>query len=121
MAVKRVTAQGLISDGTVAGYTSLGVFQDPIPNGDPVFDSEGNPVWIEVNVLRVDVGVGGGVALGEGATTSNGTVSVGAAGDERRLVHVAEGIDDYDSLTMGQMMNYDVVGDYAYVAGRFLA
>ncbi|MEM7640126.1 MAG: YadA-like family protein [Pseudomonadota bacterium] len=44
------------------------------------------------------------IALGTGAQTSAAnTASFGRAGDERRLTHIADGIDDTDAVTVGQL------------------
>ncbi len=48
----------------------------------------------------------GDVALGAGAVSVADAVSVGAPGSERRITHVADGIDDTDAVTVGQFNTY---------------
>ena len=48
------------------------------------------------------LGASGNVALGAGSELVDGAISVGAAGAERRVTHVADGVDDTDAVTMGQ-------------------
>ncbi len=50
------------------------------------------------------------VVLGDGSTSEDkNTVSVGTEGGERRIVHVADGTDDHDAATYGQMKAADEV------------
>lgn len=50
----------------------------------------------------------GDVALGAGATVVEGAVSVGDLGSERRVTHVADGIDDTDAVTLAQFNQFKV-------------
>lgn len=118
------TINPVISDGTLAGFDSAGTFYGCfpplslpcVPAGQALFDAAGNPVTQTVinttNGLKVAAGADGGVAVGEGATTSPGTVSVGAPGSERRLVHVADGSDAHDAVTLGQMYSFDPLAEF---------
>ncbi len=58
----------------------------------------------ETHVLQISPD--GDVALGAGATPVAGAVSVGSAGNGRRVTHVAQGIDDSDAVTLGQFNSY---------------
>ncbi|MDD2337962.1 MAG: YadA-like family protein [Geobacteraceae bacterium] len=53
---------------------------------------------------RVATGASGSVALGQNSVASEAnTVSVGSAGNERRLTNIADGINDTDAANMGQL------------------
>jgi hypothetical protein len=54
-------------------------------------------------VLQLSASPGGGVALGADAELVDGTISVGAAGTERRIVHVADGVNPSDAVKHGQV------------------
>jgi hypothetical protein len=70
-------------------------------------------------VLLLEAGTTGGIALGAGSTLETNAISVGAEGAERRIAHVADGIDDTDAATMGQFntfttsINNNIAGDKA--------
>ena len=53
-------------------------------------------------VLQMASSPSGGVALGAGAELVENSVSVGAAGSERRITHVAAGSDATDAVNMAQ-------------------
>lgn len=53
-------------------------------------------------LLLLESGENGGVALGADAVIEANAVSVGAVGAERRIVNVADGVDDTDAVNMGQ-------------------
>ena len=57
----------------------------------------------DTNVLQLSASAGGGVALGAGAELLDNSVSVGATGTERRIIHVADGIDPTDAVNVGQV------------------
>jgi hypothetical protein len=59
-------------------------------------------VTASLDVLRVEPGLGGGVALGAGSTLEAGDISVGSPGNERKVRHVADGVADTDAVTLGQ-------------------
>lgn len=64
------------------------------------------------DVMRLEAGEDGGVALGAGAATEPGAVSVGAPGGERRIANVADGVEPTDALTVGQLEAFtDTVTD----------
>jgi hypothetical protein len=54
-------------------------------------------------VLVLFPGATGGIALGSGSTVEANAVSVGAEGAERRIMHVADGVDDTDALNKAQL------------------
>ncbi|TGD73468.1 hypothetical protein E4634_10585 [Mangrovimicrobium sediminis] len=54
-------------------------------------------------LLILESGSDAGVAIGEGAALESGAVSVGDSGSERRIMHVADGVDPSDAATLGQM------------------
>ena len=56
----------------------------------------------DTTVLQLSASAGGGVALGAGAELEDGAVSVGTAGAERRITHLANGIDPTDAVNVGQ-------------------
>lgn len=58
------------------------------------------------SALILEGSTGGGVALGTGATLESGAISVGSAGDERRIAHVADGVEDTDAVTLGQFESF---------------
>lgn len=60
----------------------------------------------DVDVIKLDAGADGGVALGAGSTIEPGAISFGAVGAERRVVHVADGVDPHDAVTMGQFTSF---------------
>lgn len=54
------------------------------------------------SVLILEGASGGGVALGAGSSLETGAISVGAAGSERRIANVADGVEASDAVTLGQ-------------------
>lgn len=59
-------------------------------------------------VLQLDSGEHGGVAIGAGSTLEENSVSVGSVGLERKIVHVAAGINDTDAVNVAQFNEYKV-------------
>ena len=57
-------------------------------------------------VLQLASSPSGGVALGAGAELIEDSVSVGAAGFERRITHVAAGSDATDAVNLGQFEQF---------------
>jgi hypothetical protein len=55
------------------------------------------------NVLVLVPGMEGGIALGSGSAVETNAVSVGDTGTERRIRHVAEGIEDTDAVNKVQL------------------
>jgi len=53
-----------------------------------------------LNVLQLSPE--GHAAIGAGAELVPGAISVGSLGNERRVTHVADAIDDHDAVTLGQ-------------------
>lgn len=58
------------------------------------------------NVLVLESGATGGVALGAASTLEASAVSVGNITSGRRIVFVADGIDATDAATMGQFTSF---------------
>ena len=63
----------------------------------------------------VDAGADNSIALGYGSTVfssdirdsdKNGVLSIGKGGEERRIIHVADGIEDTDAVTVGQIKDW---------------
>ncbi|PCJ83654.1 MAG: hypothetical protein COA54_15175 [Thiotrichaceae bacterium] len=52
--------------------------------------------------MVLQAGTSGGVALGAGSTVEENAVSVGATGNERRIIHVADGVNPTDAMNMSQ-------------------
>lgn len=59
------------------------------------------------NVLQIESGNTGGVALGAGAELVSGAVSVGSAGAERRVAYVADAVDGTDAVTLSQFTTFE--------------
>jgi hypothetical protein len=57
----------------------------------------------DTNVLQLSASAGGGVALGAGAELVDNSVSVGATGTERRIIHVADGVNPTDAVNIRQV------------------
>ena len=55
------------------------------------------------NVMVLEGGPYGGVALGAGSTLEENAISVGATAAERRVMHVAPGVDPTDALNLSQV------------------
>lgn len=55
-----------------------------------------------LNVMVLQAGTAGGVALGAGSSVEPNAVSVGAVGNERQIKHVADGVDPTDAMNMSQ-------------------
>jgi hypothetical protein len=55
------------------------------------------------DVLLLVPGASGGIALGSGSAVESDAVSVGDEGAERRIMHVADGVDDTDALNKAQV------------------
>lgn len=83
------------------------------PNGDwsvGITDNAGGgpadfiikDITSDMAVMVLQAGTTGGVALGAGATVEQNAVSVGATGNERRIVHVADGVNPTDAVNMSQ-------------------
>lgn len=63
-----------------------------------------NKVFVLGNNVNVAAGNDGAVVLGDGSTASGAnTVSVGSAGQTRRITNVSDGIADTDAATVGQV------------------
>ena len=56
----------------------------------------------DMNVMVLQAGTAGGVALGAGSSVEPNAVSVGATANERRIVHVAAGVNPSDAINMSQ-------------------
>lgn len=54
-------------------------------------------------VFKAGAGSSGGVAIGYGSVAAVNTVSVGSAGNERRLTNVADGVDATDAVNLRQL------------------
>ncbi|NQZ08110.1 MAG: hypothetical protein HRT35_13210 [Algicola sp.] len=54
-------------------------------------------------VLKLSASPNGGVALGAGSELVNNAVSVGAEGNERRITHVADGVNPTDAVNVRQL------------------
>ena len=78
-----------------------------------------NDVSAGTPVLTLESGTDGGVALGGGSTVESNAISVGAVGAERRIAHVADGVDGTDAVNVGQFntfsatVNSNTAGDRA--------
>jgi len=55
------------------------------------------------DVLQMSASNTGGVALGAGAELMDGAISVGSTGTERRIIHVADGVNPTDAVNLGQV------------------
>jgi len=55
-----------------------------------------------LNVMVLQAGTAGGIALGAGSSVEPNAVSVGAVGNERQIKHVADGVDATDAMNMSQ-------------------
>lgn len=74
-------------------------------------DGQGSDFFIKdetgsTNVLYVTPGSTGSIALGAGSSLEAGAVSVGSSGSERRVMHVADGTDDHDAVTVAQFNTF---------------
>jgi len=58
------------------------------------------------NVLVLEPGQTGGVAIGAGSVVETNNISIGAVGAERKIVHVADGVDDTDAVNMRQFNQF---------------
>ena len=65
-----------------------------------------NDATAGMSVLKLSAGESGGVALGAGAELEDNAVSVGSAGAERRITHVADGIEPTDAVNVGQLEQF---------------
>ena len=59
-----------------------------------------------IAILKMSASASGGVALGAGSELLDNVVSVGSAGGERKITHVADGIDDTDAVNVGQFNTF---------------
>jgi hypothetical protein len=55
------------------------------------------------NVLVLEPGASGGIALGSGSVIEANAISVGTIGAERRIMHVADGVEDTDAINKAQL------------------
>ena len=68
--------------------------------------SGSNDNFILGNNVSIGAGVQNSVVLGNGsASGGSNTVSVGSSSNRRKIVNVADGIDDSDAATLGQVKN----------------
>ncbi len=65
-----------------------------------------NDADADTAVLKLSASASGGVALGAGSELIDNTVSVGAADAERRITHVADGIEDTDAVNVRQFEQF---------------
>ncbi len=65
-----------------------------------------NDVTAGTTVLKLSSSASGGVALGNGAELEDNSVSVGSAGTERQIKHVAEGIESTDAVNVAQLEQF---------------
>lgn len=61
-----------------------------------------NDATADIPVLRMGAGINGGVALGANSDLEDNTISVGASGNERRIINVAMGTATTDAVNMAQ-------------------
>jgi len=59
-------------------------------------------------VLQLSAHSAGGAAIGAGSVLMDGAVSFGSVGMERRVSHVAEGVDETDAVTLSQLQSLEV-------------
>lgn len=85
------------SDGTPAHDWSMGITDDGTKGPSDFFVRDET---YQVEVLRMTAD--GAVALGAGAALVDKAISVGAMGNERRIVHVADAVNDTDAVNMRQ-------------------
>lgn len=62
-----------------------------------------NDADTDSNVLVLQPGISGGVALGSGSDMESNAISIGALGMERRIVHVAHGENGTDAVNKAQL------------------
>ena len=93
------------------------------------YDGDSNTFYVldvdaDKKVLQLEGGANGGIALGAAATVAADAVSVGALGSERKIIHVADGTDDNDAVTVQQFNAFKtqaeqgIDGEYAAINGR---
>ncbi|MCP4429888.1 MAG: hypothetical protein GY806_02815 [Gammaproteobacteria bacterium] len=85
---------------------SMGITDNSAPEPAQFFI---NDVSGGTTVLLMEAGATGGIALGSGSAVVSDAISVGSAGSERRIVHVADGVADSDAATMGQFNTFSAV------------
>lgn len=69
------------------------------------------------DVMVLESGATGGVAIGSGSAVEANNVSVGSLGHERRITNVSDGVDATDAVTMGQFNQFKIDQESA-VASR---
>jgi hypothetical protein len=69
-------------------------------------------------VLQLQADAAGGVAIGAGAEIVANAVSIGAAGTERRIAHLAEGTDPADAVNRGQFDAFAAQADQDAAADK---
>jgi hypothetical protein len=62
-----------------------------------------------IDVLKLSASENGGVALGVSAELINNAVTVGSAGNERRIMHVADGVEPTDAVNVLQLEQFQTV------------
>lgn len=60
-----------------------------------------------LSVLKLSAGENGGVALGAGSTLQDNAVSVGSVNAQRRVTHVADGVNPTDAVNLGQLQQLE--------------
>ena len=75
-----------------------------------------NDVNTATTVLKLSGSASGGVALGAGAELEDNVVSVGSAGAERQIKHVAAGTEGTDAVNVGQFEVFQTVIEGGAVA-----
>lgn len=97
------TAVGFIPEGEQA-ETQIWVVNPDDP--DPLAGTDCQLLSTEVKLNGIDLGgdsPASGATIGSQATAVDGTLSVGSATTLRRLVHIADALEDVDLVTKGQL------------------
>jgi len=67
------------------------------------------------DVLQLGSSTSGGVAIGFGSILEAGVVSVGSAGNERRIINVADGTAATDAVSLGQLQDFQTTSEAGFV------
>ena len=74
---------------------SIGITDNGAPDGAQFLLKD---LRAPTTVLLMEAGANGGIALGSGSTIETAVISIGSTGFERRIVNVAEGLDNSDAI-----------------------
>ncbi|MFT4608231.1 MAG: hypothetical protein ACI9YO_000806 [Gammaproteobacteria bacterium] len=82
---------------------SMGITDNRAPDAEQFLIKD---LSAATTVMLMQASINGSIALGSGSTAIAAAISVGSVGSERRIVNVADGVDDSDAATTEQFIAF---------------